>query len=59
MTGAVDRAIAERLDRIRAKRNRVDRVARILKIGRGMRGAAGADRRTAEDMLYDEHGMPR
>ena len=59
MTGAVDRAIAERLDRIRAKRNRADRVARILKIGRECAALPVLDRRTVEDMLYNEHGLPR
>jgi antitoxin VapB len=59
MTGAVDRAITERLDRIRAKRNRADRVARILQIGRECAALPVLDRRTAEDMLFDEHGLPR
>jgi antitoxin VapB len=59
MTGAVDRAIAERLTRIRKRRNRSDVVKRILKIGRECAALPVLDRRTPEEMLYDEGGLPK
>ncbi len=59
MTGAVDRAITERLDRLRMRRRRADLVRRILKIGRECASLPVLDARTPEDMLYDERGLPR
>jgi len=58
-TGAVDRAIVERLQRIRKRRNPADRVARMLKIGRECAALPVLDRRTPEDMLYDKDGLPK
>ena len=51
--------IAERLNRIRAKRNRADCVARVLKIGKECAALPVLDHRTAEEMLYNEHGLLR
>jgi antitoxin VapB len=59
MTGAVDRAIAERLYRIRKRRNQADLVERLLKIGRECAALPVLDRRKPEDMLYDKHGLPK
>jgi len=59
MTGAVDRAIVERLHRIRKRRNRADLVQRLLKIGRECAALPVLDRRKPEDMLYDKNGLPR
>jgi antitoxin VapB len=59
MTGAVDRAIAERLHRLRKRRNRADLVKRLLKIGRECAALPVLDRRKPEDMLYDENGLPK
>jgi antitoxin VapB len=59
MTGAVDRAIAERLTRIRKRRNKADVVKRLLKIGRECAALPILDRRTPEDMLYDKSGLPK
>jgi antitoxin VapB len=59
MTGAVDRAIAERLNRIRKRRNRTDLVKRMLKIGRECAALPVLDRRKPEDMLYDKNGLPK
>lgn len=59
MTGAVDRAITERLNRLRKRRNRRDVVARILRIGRECAALPVLDDRMPDDMLYDRHGLPR
>ena len=59
MTGAVDRAIAERLDRILKRRNKPDLVARILKIGRECEALPGIYRRYTDDMHDDKKGLPR
>ncbi len=59
MTGAVDRAITERLHRIRKRRNRTDLMKRMLKIGRECAALPVLDRRKPEDMLYDKSGLPK
>jgi hypothetical protein len=57
MTQAVDRAI-ERLERIRKKRNRGALAERFLEIGhKGARSVL--DKRSPEEMLYDENGLPK
>ncbi len=58
-TGAVDRAIAQRLNRIRKRRNRADLVKRLLKIGGECAALPVLDRRKPEDMLYDKYGLPK
>jgi antitoxin VapB len=58
MTQAVDRAIAERLERIRKTRNRGALAERLLKIGRDCARLAVLDNRSAEEMLYDDSGLP-
>jgi antitoxin VapB len=59
MTSAVDRAIAERLNRIRKRRNRQAFVDRLLKIGRECAALPVLDGREAEEMLYDKNGLPK
>jgi antitoxin VapB len=59
MTQAVDRAIAERLERLRRRRNRGALVERLLAIGRQCAALPVLDNRSPEDMLYDEHGLPK
>jgi len=58
MTQAVDRAIGERLDRIRKTRNRGALAERLLQIGRECAKLPVLDRRPSEEMLYDENGLP-
>jgi antitoxin VapB len=59
MTQAVDRAIAERLERIRKTRYRGALVERLLKIGRECAGLPVLDKRSPDEMLYDENGLPK
>ena len=58
MTQAVDRAVAERLERIRKKRNKGALVQRLLKIGHECARLPVLDRRSPKEMLYDETGLP-
>jgi antitoxin VapB len=59
MTEAVDRAIAERLERLRKKRNKAALVKRLLEIGEHCSRLPVLDSRTPEEVLYDEHGLPK
>ena len=59
MTEAVDRAIAERLERIRRKRNRKALANKLLEIGRHCSMLPVLDARSPEEMLYDERGLPK
>ncbi len=56
---AVDRAVSERLDRLRKRRNRKALAERLLKIGDQCSRLPLLDRRAPDDMLYDERGLPR
>jgi antitoxin VapB len=59
MTRAVDRAIGERLERIRKTRNRTSLAERLLKIGRDCARLPVLDKRSADEMLFDERGLPK
>jgi antitoxin VapB len=59
MTQAVDRAIAERLERIRKTRNRGALAERLLKIGRDCARLPVLDKRGPDEMLYDDNGLPK
>lgn len=59
LSEAVDRAIAERLERVRRTRNKVAVADRLLKIGRECAALPVLDHRTLEDMPYDENGLPK
>jgi antitoxin VapB len=56
---AVDRAVIERLERLRRRRNRKALAARLLKIGEQCSRLPMLDNRSADEMLYDEYGLPR
>jgi antitoxin VapB len=59
MTQAVDRAITERLERVRKARNRGPLAKRLLEIGRQCARLPVLDERSPEEMLYDEKGLPK
>ena len=59
LTEAVDRAIVERMERLRRRRNKAALVERLLEIGHECAALPVLDRRRPEDMLYDKHGLPR
>lgn len=59
MTGAVDRAITERLNRLRKRNDKAAFVDRILKIGRECAALPVMDHRKPGDMLYDKRGLPK
>jgi antitoxin VapB len=59
MTEAVDRAVTERLERIRRNRNQEQLAKQLLQIGRECAALPVLDRRNPEDMLYDEYGLPK
>ena len=59
MSEAVDRAVTERLERLRRKRNREAVAERILEIGKACADLPVLDARNEDDMLYDELGVPK
>ncbi len=59
LTQAVDRAVSERLERLRRSRDREGLAERLLKIGRECARLPRLDTRPADEMLYDEHGLPK
>jgi len=59
MAEAVDRAVVERLERIRKKRNKARLVERLLEIGHECAKLPVLDKRSPEDMLYDRRGLPK
>ena len=56
---AVDRAVTERLERLRRRRNRKAVTERLLKIGDQCSRLRMRDSRTPDEMLYDERGQPQ
>ena len=56
---AVDRAVSDRLERLRRQRNRKAPAATLLKIGEECSRLPVLDARSPDEMLYDEHGLPR
>ena len=56
---AVDRAVTERLERLRRRRNRKALAERLLKLGDRCSRLPVIDKRSAEEMLYDKRGLPR
>jgi antitoxin VapB len=59
MTQAVDRAVSERLERVRKTRNRRALAERFLEIGRQCARLPVLDKRSPEEMLYDDRGLPK
>ena len=57
-TQAVDRAVSERLERIRRKKNMSAVAERLLRIGKECAALPVFDRRKPDEMLYDERGLP-
>jgi hypothetical protein len=56
---AVDRAVTERLERLRRQRNRKALAAKLLKLVEQCSRLPVIDERLAEEMLYDKNGLPR
>ncbi len=56
---AVDRAVTERLERLRRRRSRRTVVERLLKIGEECSRLPVVDSRAPDKMLYDKNGLPR
>jgi antitoxin VapB len=56
---AVDRAVSERLERLRKRRSREAVAERLLHIGEQCRRLPVLDTRDPDEMLYDERGLPR
>jgi antitoxin VapB len=56
---AVDRAVSERLDRLRRQRNRRALAAKLLKLGDECSRLPVMDKRSADEMLYEERELPR
>jgi antitoxin VapB len=56
---AVDRAVTERLERLRRQRNRKALAVKLLKLGEQCSRLPVVDERSAEEMLYDDGGLPR
>lgn len=59
MTKAVTRAIRERLEREKRRRDKDALVAQLLAIGRRCAAYPRRDHRSLEEFLYDERGLPR
>jgi antitoxin VapB len=60
MTGAVTRALEERLERERRRRGRAGISEQLIVIGRRAASRGIRDPRAADDILgYDEAGLPR
>jgi len=55
----VDRAVTERLERLRRRCNRKALAERLLKIGEQCSRLAVLDSRAPDVMLYDERGLPQ
>ena len=53
---AVDRAVSERLERLRRRRNQKALAERLLKIGDECSQLPVVDSRAPDEMLYDERG---
>lgn len=56
---AVDRAVSERLERLRKRRNRKALAERLLKLGDQCSRLPVLDHCTPDEMLYDERGLPQ
>ena len=56
---AVDRAVTQRLERLRRQRNRKELAAKLLKLGQRCSRLPVIDERSAKEMLYDESSLPR
>ena len=59
MTEAVNKAIVERLERLRRKRNKAALAQRLLEIGAECAQLPVLDKRSPNEMLYDNRGLPK
>jgi len=60
ITEATEKALEERLVRVRARRAEPDLVERIMEIGRHCAALPDLDTRSPDEILdYDESGVPR
>jgi len=59
MTEAVNKAIVERLERLRRKRNKAGLAQRLLEIGEECAQLPVLDKRSPNEMLYDNRGLPK
>ena len=55
----LDRAVTERLERLRRRRNRKALAQKLLKIGDQCSRLPAIDIRAPDEMLYDERGLPQ
>ncbi|MBW2072183.1 MAG: type II toxin-antitoxin system VapB family antitoxin [Deltaproteobacteria bacterium] len=59
LTQAIIRALEERLERLKGRRQITDTVEEIMKISKRCSELPELDRRTPEEILgYDHHGVP-
>lgn len=59
MTEAVDKAVAERLERLRQRRGAKAVAEQLVEIGKRCSQLPVLDDRTPEEMLYDDYGLPK
>ncbi len=60
LTEAIDKAVRERLERLRPKRKGKSLAERLDTIARHCAAAPELDPRSADEIIgYDEHGLPR
>jgi antitoxin VapB len=57
-TEAVTKALKDRLEQVKRRRSK-RRLAELDQIAKHCASLPVLDRRNSEDMLYDEHGLPR
>jgi antitoxin VapB len=58
LTGAVTRAIEERLTRVRSERSVEEKVAAVMAIVRAAGGKGSGHSSDHAELLYDERGLP-
>jgi len=60
LTGAIQKALEERLDRLKRQRRNQILIGQLEEILRRVDQLPGLDARTPDEILgYDEHGLPR
>ncbi len=59
LTGAIEQALRERLERLRRRRSAPVQIERLLEIANRVAALPRLDKRTADEILgYDENGLP-
>lgn len=60
MTRAIERALVERLARLRSDKEQIALARKLLRIARRCSQRPTLDQRSEDEILgYDEHGIPR